>query len=63
MKGRTSAFEAAERQHVATLPGAEVIVTLEVEVRVPGGIPDDLVRTIAENCGTLKLRSSGFEEG
>jgi len=48
-------------QHLSTLPGAEVEVTLEIHVRVPGGVGDDVVRTVSENARTLKFTSVGFE--
>jgi hypothetical protein len=48
-------------QHLATLPGAEVDVRLEIHVRVPGGIGESVVRTVTENCNTLKFDSKGFE--
>lgn len=48
-------------QHLATLPGAEVDVRLEVHVRVPGGVDESAVRTVTENCNTLKFDTSGFE--
>ena len=48
-------------QHMSTLPGAEVEVRLEVQVRVKGGIPDDVVRTVSENAKTLKFDTAGFE--
>jgi predicted AAA+ superfamily ATPase len=47
--------------HLAGLPGAQVHVTLEVEAEVPGGIPDQVVRTVTENSRTLKFSSHGFE--
>jgi len=48
-------------QHLSTLPGAEVEVTLEIHVRVPGGVGDDVVRIVSENSRTLKFTSAGFE--
>lgn len=48
-------------QHLSTLPGAEVEIRLEVQVRVPGGVPDDVIRTVSENARTLKFDSVGFE--
>jgi hypothetical protein len=48
-------------QHLSTLAGADVEVRLEVMVRVPGGVPDDVVRTVNENARTLKFESAGFE--
>jgi len=29
---------------------------------IPNGAPDNVVRTVTENCRTLKFESSGFEE-
>ncbi|MGI6610020.1 MAG: Swt1 family HEPN domain-containing protein [Limnochordia bacterium] len=48
--------------HLAALPGAEVEVTLEISVKVPDGVPDDVVRIVTENSRTLKFRVQGFEE-
>ncbi|HJL32500.1 MAG TPA: hypothetical protein RMI62_25660, partial [Polyangiaceae bacterium LLY-WYZ-15_(1-7)] len=48
-------------QHLSTLPGADVEVTLEMQVRVRDGVEDDVVRTVTENCNTLKFKSHGFE--
>ena len=49
-------------QHVSTLPGAKVEVTLEIHVQVPDGIEEDVVRTVTENANTLKFNSHGFEK-
>lgn len=49
-------------QHLSTLRGAKVSVTLEIKASVPDGIPDGLRRTVAENSRTLKFKSSGFED-
>jgi hypothetical protein len=38
-----------------------VKVTLEVEADLPGGTPDNVVRTVTENGRTLKFTSQGFE--
>ncbi|MGI9179582.1 MAG: hypothetical protein ACR2H9_03680 [Longimicrobiaceae bacterium] len=48
-------------QHLAALVGADVEVTLEIQARVPGGVPDNVVRTVTENCKTLRFVSHGFE--
>ena len=48
-------------QHLSTLPGAEAEITLEIHVKVPGGIKEDVVRTVSENCSTLRFESHGFE--
>ena len=48
-------------QYLSTLPGAEVEVRLEIQVRVPGGVGDDVVRTVSENARTLRFLNAGFE--
>jgi predicted AAA+ superfamily ATPase len=48
--------------HLAGLVGANVKVTLEIEADIPSGAPDYVVRTVTENCCTLKFGSHGFEE-
>jgi predicted AAA+ superfamily ATPase len=48
--------------HLAGLVGSSVRVTLEIEAEIPGGAPDNVVRTVTENSRTLKFTSnSGFE--
>ncbi len=47
--------------HLAGQPGAEVSVTLEIEVHLPGGASEQTVRTVTENSRTLKFTSHGFE--
>ncbi|HRI16481.1 MAG TPA: DUF499 domain-containing protein, partial [Verrucomicrobiota bacterium] len=49
-------------QHLARLPGAQVKVTVEIQATVPTGVPDNTVRTVSENCRTLKFTSHGFEK-
>ena len=49
-------------QHLTSLVGSNVEVTLEVHATVPDGVPDNTVRTVSENCKTLKFKSYGFEE-
>ena len=48
-------------QHLTALSGAKVKVTLEIEAEIPDGTPDDVVRTVVENCKTLKFDAQGFE--
>ena len=48
--------------HLAGLLGSKVTVTLEIEAEVPTGTPDHVVRTVTENCRTLKFNSQGFEK-
>jgi hypothetical protein len=47
--------------HLAGQVGAEVRVTLEIEASLPAGATDQVVRTVTENCRTLKFDSHGFE--
>lgn len=47
-------------QHLATLPHANVRVTLEIEADVPDGVSDQIQRVVQENCTVLKFREWGF---
>jgi hypothetical protein len=47
--------------HLAGLMGSTVRVTLEIDADIPSGAPDQVVRTVTENCRTLKFTSQGFE--
>ncbi len=49
-------------KHLTTLYGANVQVTLEIQADIPGGVPEGTVRTVTENCRTLRFESFGFEE-
>lgn len=49
-------------QHLQAVEGSEVELTLEVNVHAPKGIPSSTVRTVAENCRTLKVTDFGFED-
>ena len=49
-------------QHLAGLLDAKVTITVEIEAELPSGAPDHIVRTVTENCRTLKFESSGFEQ-
>jgi predicted AAA+ superfamily ATPase len=49
-------------QHLTKLAGANVEVVIEIQAEIPSGAPDDVVRTVTENCRTLKFRIFGFEE-
>jgi hypothetical protein len=44
--------------HLAGLVGADVKVTLEISADVQNGVPDKVVRTVTENCRTLKIQRS-----
>jgi hypothetical protein len=47
--------------HLIGLDGAKGTITLEIDVEVPEGIPEDKVRIVSENSNTLKFNSSEFE--
>jgi hypothetical protein len=48
--------------HLSGLVNSNVTVTLEISADVPGGVPEKVVRTVTENCRTLKFQNQGFEE-
>jgi len=48
--------------HLTSVDGAEVEVSLDVNVKAPGGVPQDTVRTVSENCRTLRVQNFGFDE-
>jgi predicted AAA+ superfamily ATPase len=48
-------------QHLTGLMDAKVEVTLEIHAELPEGAPDHVVRTVTENCRTLKFTTQGFE--
>jgi len=49
-------------QHFTQLPGASVNVSLDIQVEVPSGIPDDVIRTVKTNSQILKFDAgSGFD--
>jgi hypothetical protein len=47
--------------HLSGIVGSTVKVSLEIEVAVPEGVSDDVVRIVTENSRTLKFDSQGFE--
>lgn len=49
-------------QHLMSVDGADVELTLEVSVSASSGIPSSIVRTVSENCRTLKIQNFGFED-
>ena len=53
-------------QHLSTLPGAEVEVTLEIRIRVPDSMKERRRAIVTGNANTLKFASkasSGSEQG
>jgi hypothetical protein len=49
-------------QHLTGLVRAKVEIFLEIQAHIPDGAPDQVVRTVTENCRTLKFTSHGFEK-
>ena len=49
-------------QHLTALKGATVKITLEIQADIPDGVPDDVARTVMENCRTLKFNAQAFEQ-
>jgi predicted AAA+ superfamily ATPase len=47
--------------HLNGLLGVSVEVTLHIEAQIPDGASDHIVRTVTENCRTLKFSTQGFE--
>jgi len=56
-----NAASANARVHLSGQLGTELTVTLEIDVSLPSGASDHIVRTVTENCRTLKFTSHGFE--
>ena len=48
-------------QHLLSLLGTDVKVTIEIDAESAEGFPDNVVRTVLENCRVLKFGSHGFE--
>ena len=47
--------------HLTAIEGSDAEVTLEISVNIPDGIPENTIRTVNENCRTLKFDDQGFE--
>jgi predicted AAA+ superfamily ATPase len=48
--------------HLNGLVGAKLSISLQIEAKIPNGIPENVQRTVTENCRTLKIGNFGFEE-
>lgn len=48
--------------HLTNLDGCRVEISLEVSAQSDEGFPQPIIRTVSENCTTLKIGSFGFEE-
>lgn len=49
-------------QHLTKLEDANVTISLEISADIPHGVPDDITRTVLENCRTLKFKQQAFED-
>lgn len=49
-------------QHLELERGADVKVTIEITANIPEGAGDRTIRTVSENCRTLKFKQFSFEE-
>ena len=47
--------------HLTSVDGSTVEVSLEVNVQAPDGLPIPIVRTVMENCKTLKVKNFGVD--
>ena len=48
-------------QHLTTLPGGRVRVTVEIEAEVAEGVSEEVQRIVDENSRTLRFTAHGFE--
>ena len=48
--------------HLTSIDNGKVEVSLEVNMTAPDGVPQSVVRTVSENCQTLKVKNFGFDE-
>jgi hypothetical protein len=48
-------------QHFSKLPKSSITVKLDIDVNIPDGVSDDFIRTISENCRTLKFETNEFD--
>jgi hypothetical protein len=55
-----SAFVEEVTHHLQALPGAQIEMTLEVQVNAPGGIDEQTARIVLENSAALKVDKPGL---
>ena len=55
-----STFVEEVMSHLQGLSGAQVEMTLEVQVNVPGGIDEQTARIVLENSASLKVDQPGL---
>lgn len=49
-------------KHLDAVDNCEVELSLEVSAQADKGFPRDTVRTVSENCRTLRVENFGFEK-
>jgi hypothetical protein len=49
-------------QHLTGLEDSDVTIRMEITAQAPAGVPDNVLRTVTENCRTLKFNTAEFEE-
>lgn len=49
-------------QHLTGQVGATVNITIEINAHSTTGFPENVARTVTENCRTLRFINQGFEE-
>lgn len=49
-------------QHLALLEGAEIELVLDIHAELPTSPSENTIRTVSENCNTLKFDSAEFEK-
>lgn len=48
--------------HLTSVDGCQVEISLELNAKSPEGLSQQVVRTVSENCRTLKVKDFGFDE-
>jgi hypothetical protein len=48
--------------HLASLNKAKVSVTMEIEINVPDGVDEKIIRIVTENAAALKFEHASFEK-
>lgn len=49
-------------QHFSSSKNSQVRISIDIQAVIPDGADEQLVRTVTENCRTLKFDSHGFED-
>lgn len=55
------AYVAEVLSHLQDLPDARVSIHFDIDVDIPEGADDTTIRTVSENCRTLKAETYGFD--